>query len=101
MTGGLGRDRVHELLLDLVPAQVRPGDRPRHRPAVPRAVVGDHAGRANQPGGLDRDQLRVTGPEADTVQGRGHYCSSFAIALTAATVIALPPGRPGTTREAS
>ena len=97
MVGGLGRDRVDELLLDLVPAQVRLGDGARDRPPVPRAVVRDHVGGADQPGGLHRDQFRVAGP-SPTPYSVAAQSSSLAIALTAATVIALPPRRPCTTR---
>ena len=42
------------------------------RAAVPGAVVGDHVGRADQPGGLDRHQLGVAGAEPDAVQPARH-----------------------------
>ena len=72
---------------------------------MPGAVVGDHVGRADQPGRLDRHQLGVAGAEPDAVQPPCRRLqlvslipSSLAIALRAAAAIALPPRRPCTTR---
>ena len=67
---------------------------------MPGAVVGDDVGRADHPGGLDRHQFRVAGPEPDAPQrsaASALILRSLAIALTAAAAIALPPRRPVTT----
>ena len=100
VVGGLGRDRVHELFLDLVAAQVGRGDRARDRTPVAGRVVGDDVGGADEAGRLHGDQLGVAGAEPDAVQHPGCrvHSASLAIALTAAAVIALPPRRPCTTR---
>ena len=99
MIGRLGGHRIDQVLLDLAGPQVRFGDAARDAAAVPGAVVGDHVGLADHPGGLDGHQLRVAGPQPDSPERapRGHS-RSLAIALTAAAAMALPPRRPRTTR---
>ena len=64
VVGGLRGDRVDELFLDLVAAQVRRGDRPRDRTPVPRRVIRHDVGGADEPRGLHRDKLRVAGARA-------------------------------------
>ncbi len=49
MVGGLGGDRVDQVLLDLARPQVRLGDAARDAAAVPGAVVGDDVGLARSP----------------------------------------------------
>ena len=89
MIGGLGGDRVDQRLLDLIAAQVRVGDAPGDRAAVPRRVVGDHVCGADEAGGLDRDELGVAGADADAVQGARHCTSSLTLvgAVPARTVV--------------
>ncbi len=98
MVGGLGGDRVDQVLLELTGPKVRFGDPARDAAAVPGAVVGDDVGLGDHLGGLDRNQLGIAGPEPDTPEGAPAHSRSHAIALTAAAAIALPPRRPCTTR---
>src|SRR5262249_28263547 len=100
MVGGLGRDRVDEMLLDLTRPKIRFGDPTRDAAAVPGAVVRDDVGLADHPRGLDRDEFGIAGPEAHTPEGSPAHSASLAIELTAAAAIALPPRRPWTTRYA-
>ena len=65
MVGGLGGDRVDQVLLDLPRPQVGLGDATGDAAAVPGAVVGDDVGLADHPGRLDRDQFGVAGPKPD------------------------------------
>src|ERR1700722_6083655 len=100
MVGGLGRDRIHELFLDLVAPQIGDGDRPRDRTSVARRVVRHHVSGADQPRRLHGNQLGIARTQPDPVQhpARRVHSTSLPIALTPAPVIALPPRRPCTTR---
>src|SRR4029079_2657592 len=100
MIGGLGGDRIAQVLLDLTRPQVRFGDPARDAVAVPGAVVGADVGLGDHPGRLDRDQLGIAGPQPDTPERASAHALLLAIALTAAAAIALPPRRPWTTRYA-
>ena len=75
MVGGLGRHRVDQVLLDLPRPQVRLGDAAGDAAAVTGAVVGDDVGLPDQPGGLDRHQLRVARAQPDAPQCAA--CRSF------------------------
>ncbi len=101
VVGVLGGHRVDEGFFDLPRPQVRLGDRSRDAPAVAGAVVCDHLGSFDQPGGFDRHQLRIAGAETHAEKRAfavAAHSSSLAIALMAATAMALPPRRPCTTK---
>src|SRR6478609_10323083 len=95
MVGGLGGHRVDQMLLDLARTQIRLGDAARDALTVPGAVVRGDIGRTDDPGCLDRHELRIAGPQPDAPERAPlHLCRhsrSVAIAFTAAAAIALPP----------
>src|SRR6202042_2528195 len=96
--------RVAQHLLGLPGPQVRGRGHAGHAVAVPRAVIGDHVGLADQARGAHRDQVGIAGADPDAEQAarlhRGHS-ARLARAFTAADAIADPPRRPCTTRNSS
>ncbi len=68
MVGGLGGDRVDQMLLDLAGTQIRLGDAASDAAPVPGAVIRDDVGLRDHPGGLDRHEFRVARTQPDAPQ---------------------------------
>src|SRR3546814_6570179 len=63
------------------------------------AEIGDVPGVADQPVGPDAHQIPRARSQAHAMDGPAHHSAGLAIALTAATVMALPPRRPSTRQQ--
>ena len=98
VVGVSGGDWIDQMLFDLTFAEIRFGDGAGDAATVTCAVIRHHVGFTDNPGRFDSHQFRVTRPQANTEQRSLFHSRSFAIALTAAAAIALPPRRPSTTR---
>mmetsp|Transcript_29006 Transcript_29006/g.55658 ORF Transcript_29006/g.55658 Transcript_29006/m.55658 type:complete len:266 (-) Transcript_29006:599-1396(-) len=97
--GDFSGDGVFHRMFGRIGRQQVIGQRARLTGPTGFAEKGDMLCAPNQPVRADAEQVRVARAKADAVDGSSAHSLRLAMALTAATVIALPPSRPWTMQQ--